>query len=450
MVQIFRAPKGNSKKGNNQKQHNPQKLQLNIEQLDHHGQGVCRQHQPLVFVDNALPGESVRVSISDKKSRFWKGRAIDILQPSSQRIAPFCPYFSQCGGCQNQHISAQDMLAHKQSAVDAMLTKVAGTTALNWQPAIYHDQQAYRRKARLAIDNRDKQRLKVGFRAKLSNEVVAIEQCPVLTLPLQKLLPHLLAALHQLHNKNALGHVSLLDSGNQLQVTLRVIKEINEKDKLILANLESASNCRVILETAKNQFEALSASYQPAHYSLQDGIQIALSPNDFIQVNAAVNQQMVEQSIQWLELDKQDRVLDLFCGVGNFSLPLANKVQQLIGIEGVAEMVQQASDNAQRNEISNSRFVQADLTEWNMLNDDGIRHCNKVLLDPARAGALEVIAQLKALKPQKILYVSCNPATFARDMGELLSSGFRLDKIALMDMFPHTVHTELMALFVPN
>lgn len=454
MVQIFRAPKGNNKAGNKQGRkaphHHQQKLELTIDQLDHHGQGVCRSHQPVVFVDNALPGEVCQISVSDKKSRFWKSTATHIIQPSAQRIEPFCPHFNQCGGCQSQYISPENMLRHKQSAVDVLLTKLGGKTPINWQTPLAIPENAYRRKARLAIDSRQHNQFKVGFRAKNSKDVVAIEQCPVLTQPLQRLLPHLLATLHQLNNKNGLGHVSLLDTDGELQVTIRLTKTLSDKDKLTLTNLESSFGCEVVLESQRNQFESLSTAFSPAKYRLQDGIQIALSPNDFIQVNGALNQQMIQQAMHWLQLNAQDKVLDLFCGVGNFSLPMAQKVQQVVGIEGVADMVQQAKDNATLNQLDNVHFLKADLSQWNMLNDAEIRQCNKVLLDPARAGALEVIPQLKALQPQMVLYVSCNPATFARDMAEILNSGFRLDKIALMDMFPHTVHTELMALFIPQ
>jgi 23S rRNA (uracil1939-C5)-methyltransferase len=441
MVQIYRPKKAHPV---------PQqkKLTLTIDRLDLGGQGVCASHQPIVFVEGVLPGEECQVQVVEQKPRFWRAKLIKVTQPSPLRQSPFCSHFDACGGCQTQYAGQKDMLAYKQVALSELLTRVANITEQPWQMPLTDQPQAYRRKTRLALDCRNKSKPLLGFRAKGSKQLVAISECPILVTSLEALIAPLQRLISTLQNPGHIGHISLLKGENKPQLCLRITRELDSADQNLLLTFSQDHGCNIVLEDSKNSFTPIGESGEQAYYLLDGGIKIYLKANDFVQVNAGINQQMITQAMAWLELDKDDEVLDLFCGVGNFSLPMARLGKSVIGIEGVSDLVQRATDNALKNGIDNTVFYQCDLSQANCLSDPEYARCNKVLLDPAREGAFELIPQLSKLKAQKILYVSCNPATFVRDSKVLVQQGYSLNKIALMDMFPNTAHTELMALFV--
>ncbi|GAB3031606.1 23S rRNA (uracil(1939)-C(5))-methyltransferase RlmD [Bowmanella dokdonensis] len=446
MVQIYRS----SRKP--KKTHAGQNLTLTIDDMEHGGLGVCRSHQPVVFVEGALPGETVKVRVTDQKSRAWQAVATQVLQPSPERTVPFCPHIQTCGGCQNQHIGQSDLLRYKQRAVDALLRRLAGLENINWQPALHGEDRRYRRKARLAVDAQKKGQVRVGFRGKGSDQVITIRECQILTAPLQALLPDFLALIKGLRTVKHIGHIGLLDADNQTQVCLRITAGLHPQDRTQLSAFAVLHRCNLLLETSRGQFELLHGTEQQARYQLPGDISVEVAPNDFIQVNGPMNQSMIAQAIEWLGIEAGDQVLDFFCGVGNFSLPMARQGARVLGFEGMPEMVQRATENARSNGLGNVHFMAADLSDEHALKSclsEGTEatQANKVLLDPARAGAQELMPFLHKLQPQKILYVSCNPATFARDAAPLVEKGWQLDRIALMDMFPNTAHTELMALF---
>jgi 23S rRNA (uracil1939-C5)-methyltransferase len=443
MVQLYQSAR--------KKQPPLKSLTLRIDDLDHSGTGVCRTHQPVVFVEGALPGEEVRVRVEERKKRFWRATVEQVLKPATKRVAPFCPHFSQCGGCQHQHIAQLPMLEYKQQAVDQLLNKVAGVSALNWQAPLVGSEQGYRRKVRLALDARPgkgKSSVHLGFRAKGSDKVVDISECKVLTPPLQQLLPDLRILVTELGCVRHIGHISLLDADNQLQLCLRLTRPLPEADRQSLTIFAREHGCTVLLQTGADEFEYLTSDHQSTSYRPVDELSLDFSPTDFIQVNGAINRAMIMQAINWLDINSGDKVLDLFCGVANFALPMAHKGAEVIGIEGVQAMVEQARANAAKNQLQ-AEFLQADLGDEKALMQltKQLGQVGKVVLDPARAGAAAVMPWLSRLNPAQILYVSCNPATFARDMAQLLESGWHVDKIGLMDMFPNTAHTELMALF---
>lgn len=443
MVQLYKTPR---------KKPPPQKaLALKVDGLDHSGTGVCRAHQPVVFVEGALPGEEVRVSVEERKKRFWRATVEQVLTPSPERIPPFCPHFSQCGGCQHQHIAQLPMLEYKQRAVDTLLNRVAGVQSLNWQTPLAGSNQGYRRKVRLALDARTgkgKPSVSLGFRARGSEKVVDITECRVLTPPLQQILPEIRMLVKGLQSVRYIGHISLLDADNQLQLCLRLTRPLPEADQRALDVFAKEHDCAVLLQTQAQEFRHLSKKRDKASYQPNTGLSLDFSPTDFIQVNGTINQAMVAQALNWLDIKSGDKVLDLFCGVGNFALPMAQRGASVIGIEGVQAMVEQAQANARKNSLP-AEFLQADLGDEDtlILLTKQLGSVDKVVLDPARAGAAAVMPWLSRLNPAQILYVSCNPATFARDMGQLLESGWQTDKIGLMDMFPNTAHTELMAIF---
>lgn len=441
MVQIYR-PKKAARPAKNLS------LKVKIDRLDHSAVAVCASHQPVLFVEGALPGEECEVLVVEQKPRFWRAKLAKVLLASEHRVQPFCPHFDICGGCQTQYAPPSVMLEAKQQAVSELIQRATGLTSLPWQAPLLDEAQAYRRKTRLALDCRDKARPIMGFRGKGSKQVMPIDECAILHTSLQALISPLSLLLTKMDNASAIGHISLLRGDNLSQVCVRITRNLSQTDRALLLDFAQSFDCQLLLETQKDEFECLTHVEQELFYSLDGGIEIYLKPNDFVQVNASINQQMITQAMAWLELDKDDQLLDLFCGVGNFSLPMARQCKFVRGIEGVADMVQRASDNALKNSIENATFYHRDLSQANCLSDNEFAKCNKILLDPAREGAFELMAQLSKLKAEKILYVSCNPATFARDSKELLEQGYSLSRVGLMDMFPNTAHTELMALFV--
>lgn len=442
MAQIFkpqRKPKAQVAK----------QARVRIDELDHQGQGVARAHQPVLFVEGALPGELCDVTITRQASGVAFGKAKKLIETSPQRVSPFCPHVEQCGGCQTQHVESSALQQTRQRAIGELIRRSTGK-APQWAETLSGEEQGYRRKARLAIDNQHKDQFRIGFRAANSKQVVSIEQCPVLVTRLQAIFPAVVSCVSSLKGKKALGHVTLLAGDEQIQLCLRIIRELPAQDLQNLQTLASEHNLQLVLQRDDAQFECINGDSTLVHYAPKEGISLAIGADDFVQVNGVLNQKMVTQALDWLTLNADDKVLDLFCGVGNFTLPIATQAGSVVGVEGVDSMVQRAERNAERNQIENVRFVCADLESESWTKQADIRRCNKVLLDPARAGAQFAMQALSRIKPQRIVYVSCNPATFARDAGALTKQGYRLEKISLIDMFPGTAHSELMALFIPN
>lgn len=465
MVKAFHPPRKPRKQKNNTQLAT---IELSIDALDHEGVGVARQHSPIAFVSGALPQEHCLVEVIDRKKNFMKTRVKAVLTPSPERQTPICQHFEQCGGCQTQYVAPDVMLGHKQIAMTQLLDKLTRGAALTldgqlpWEKPIVDVPTGYRRKARLAVDFRRENAPRIGFRGKGSGNVVDIDTCVVLKPKLQALLTPLRELCLALNNKRAIGHVELLqgdaEQNNTLDdseplVVFRITKDLPQQDLSALKAFGSHHDCSVALESKNKGIELLTGVGANIGYHLPQGIRIQAGANDFIQVNPAVNRQMVSTALSWLAVKEDDRIIDLFCGLGNFSLPMASKAEKVIGIEGVPEMVQKASENAQSNGIHNTEFFCRDLDEPEALKKWQQRGINKVVLDPSRIGAKNVMSQIVELKPEKILYVSCNPATFGRDIASLVESGekkkpkYQLSKIAILDMFPYTAHTEVIALF---
>lgn len=464
MAQFF---KPSAKKAGNRQQQPAQNkaIELSVSSVDSHGQGVARLNNNVVFVDTGLPGEKVRATIYQQKNRFAKAHLTQVLQASEQRITPKCEYFGACGGCQTQHCEPLPMLAFKQQAIEQSILRskveVVGKTKakpraigdyqshLPWQAPIHTQAWQYRRKTRLSVDARNRQKPLLGYRKAQSKQIVGIEHCDILTPGLQPLLAPLQGLFSRLALPDAIGHISLFEGNTLVQVCFRLIKHLSAADISLLVEFARQNQCQVLTEDNKGNFSALTGLQTNAQYSPVQGITLELQPNDFVQVNDKVNQAMIRQAIAWLAVDATDTVLDLYCGIGNFSLALAKQAKRVIGVEGVTKMVQQAQQNALSNGIDNCLFIQADLSQPAALTGHALPAMNKILLDPAREGAAQAVIEVASVHPDKILYVSCNPNSFARDAALLYARGYKIDKIALMDMFAQTAHTELMALFVP-
>lgn len=423
----------------------PQHPELTIERWDQEAQSIAYHQGKICFVEGALPGERVKVTVTEQKAQYLKGRVSKVLHSSPLRIAPECRYFGSCGGCQLHYVSAADSRTLKQQALDQQLQHQLKLQNLPWQPVLAGQDAGYRRKARIGVWFEKKTNsFTVGFRKAGGKEITEVTECMVLSPVIAPVLRVLQDILPKLQQGAAVTHVEVLDADGQAFVVVRHIRPLPQSDQQLLQQAWPAASW--IGEAEPDQFSFWTTPATPS-YPLADGLRLNFAPTDFIQVNAQVNQAMVSQAIAWLQPAKTDQILDLYCGIGNFSLALAKHAGMVVGLEGVATMVTTASQNANLNGLENTRFAQVDLhlpwpkADWNQPK------YQKVLLDPARAGALGAIDEVARLKPAQVLYVSCNPTTFARDAKVLLAKGYRLDKIGMMDMFPYTSHLELMALF---
>ena len=406
--------------------------------LDPFGQGVARHNGKALFIAGLLPNERAEVTLTEDKSKYSRGQVKRRLNESPERVAPRCPHFGVCGGCQQQHASVALQQSSKSTAL-ARLMKHEVNEIISGQP------WGYRRRARLSLSYEPKtQKLAMGFRKAASSDIVDVKQCPVLVPHLEALLPHLRNCLSDLQGARALGHVELVLADNGPLMVLRHTAPLSAQDR---EKLERFSHSHELTLFIAPQSEILERVSGDDPWYLSDGLRLTFSPRDFIQVNDGVNQQMVAKAIQWLEVQPDERVLDLFCGMGNFTLPLAQRAASVVGVEGVNALVEKGQRNARHNALDNVTFFHENLEE-DVTQQPWAQHgFDKILLDPARAGAPGVMQHIIKLAPKRVVYVSCNPATLARDSEALLSAGYQIQRLAMLDMFPHTGHLESMVLF---
>ncbi|MGL4318675.1 MAG: 23S rRNA (uracil(1939)-C(5))-methyltransferase RlmD [Pseudomonas sp.] len=422
------------------------KQKLTIERLANDGRGIAFVEGRSWFVVGALPGEEVEARVLTARSQVIEARAERILQAVELRRQPPCAHAGTCGGCTLQHLPHGEQLALKQRSLAEQLQRVAGVQPEEWAAPLVGPEFAYRRRARIAVrwDVKNKY-LEVGFRAAASQDIVAIDDCPVLVQPLQPLLTALPALLRSLDKPQALGHVELFH-GSASALLLRHTAPLGENDLTRLRAFCSEHQTQLWLHGV-GEPQADQPGQQLGYRLEPWDLQLQYRPGDFVQVNALVNQAMVEQAMEWLAPQTAERVLDLFCGLGNFALPLAQRVSEVVAVEGVQAMVERAGENARANGLGNLHFFQADLSKPLAEASWARQAFAAVLLDPPRDGAFEVVKQIGALGARRLVYVSCNPATLARDAAELVKQGYRLKRAGILDMFPQTAHVEAMALF---
>ena len=419
-------------------------LTVTIDELDPFGQGVARHQGKTLFVSGALPGEKVQVTVLEDKRHYSRGKATRLLTQSPDRVVARCAHYGECGGCQQQHVSETLQQQSKKHALERMLNHHS-MEPLHVEQVIQGDSWHYRRRARLSLrwDNKQ-QRLEMGFRKNGSSEIVNIRQCPVLVQSLEGLLPELRECLSGLQGARDLGHAELVQADNGVLLVLRHLKPFSVADKEKLERFSQHHQLMLFLAPDNTTLQHICGEMP---YYQSHNMKLSFSPQDFIQVNDKVNQQMVATAIDWLALQPGDRVLDLFCGMGNFTLPMGLHANHVVGVEGVEALVQQAAYNAQDNQLSNVTFYQYDLEQDVTGQPWASQGFNKILLDPARAGAAGIMAHIIALAPQRVVYVSCNPATLARDSEPLMAAGYSAERVTMLDMFPHTSHLESMVLF---
>ena len=413
-------------------------ITVTVNDLDPFGQGVARHNGKALFIPELLPQESAEVVITEDKKQFARAQVKRRLNNSPEREVPRCPHFGVCGGCQQQHASISLQQRSKSAALSRLMK-------CDVSDVIADTPWGYRRRARLSLNYRPKeQKLQMGFRKSGSSDIIDVKQCPVLVPQLEALLPHLRACLESLQGLRHLGHVELVQAGSGTLMILRHTAPLSAADK---EKLECFSHSLGLSLFLAPQSEILESISEESPWYDSNGLRLTFSPRDFIQVNDVVNQQMVATALAWLDVQPTDRVLDLFCGMGNFTLPLAKRAASVVGVEGVPALVAKGRENAELNHLQNVTFFHENLEDDVTLQAWAKHGFDKVLLDPARAGAPGVMQHVIKLAPTRVVYVSCNPATLARDSEALLNAGYQIQRLAMLDMFPHTGHQESMVLF---
>jgi 23S rRNA (uracil1939-C5)-methyltransferase len=432
---------------------------LVVSKLSHDGRGLARHEGQVVFVDGALAGETAQVRFTSSKGSYREAVTLELLERSPERVEPPCPHFSTCGGCSLQHLSSAPQLAFKESVLHERLAHAIGEDSYEKLPVISGEVLGYRRKARLAVRwVGKKNKALIGFREQHSSFITDMDVCPILDSRASTLLPALGALISSLHAKDVIPQVEVAvgdvsPEGSDCALVVRHLQMLSPRDKSALVDFATTHQVDIYLqpkgpETAYRLYPAQGV--ERLYYALpRYQLSLGFHPLDFTQVNAGINRQMLERALELLQILPHERVLDLFCGLGNFTLPIAKQAAQVVGVEGAAMMVERGKENAIRNGLTNIEFYCADLTEPPEKHPFLREGFHKILLDPPRSGAQEVLPALVKLKPERIVYVSCNPATLARDAGILAGLGYRLSAAGAMDMFPHTSHVEAIALFVP-
>jgi 23S rRNA (uracil1939-C5)-methyltransferase len=425
-------------------------LEAQIVDLTHDGKGVADVSGRRFFVAGALPGEEAIIRPRGRRRRYGEADLLEIKRPSGSRVSPPCEYFGRCGGCALQHMGYEAQVLYKQRAVRETLARIGGVEPARWLAPVTGPEWRYRRRARLGVKHvAGKGRVLVGFRERAAPLVTDMAHCPILVPPFDTALAALAATIERTSIRNRLPQVETAVADNGAALVFRVLEPPSATDTKLLLALGAELDADVYLQPAgPGSVLPLAASHTRAlHYRLETfDVTLEFAPTDFIQVNALVNEQMVDTALALLDVMPDDRALDLYCGVGNFSLPLARCGAAVLGVEGDAGLVARATHNARRNELGAARFVTADLGEpgWGFLRE----RWDLVVLDPPRSGADVVVQHMREMAPRRIVYVSCHPGTLARDAKSLVrEQGYRLDTALVLDMFPHTHHAEVLAIF---
>lgn len=421
--------------------------------LSHDGRGVIKYNERVYFVDGVLADEEVIFTPFHKKRGQFTGRLEEIIKPSPDRVEAPCEYFGVCGGCSLQHLDARAQIRFKANTLTENMARIGKVTPEKWlepmQDALWH----YRRKARPGVKFVAKKGgVMVGFREKASSYITSLKSC----LTLDKEISDLLPGLHELFAacsiSNQIPQVEVASADNAVALVVRHLAPFNSDDLLLLASFAEKHAVQMFLQPGglKTIHPLYPSEPDALYYALDNyGLKLEFLPSDFLQVNAKVNEKMIAMAIEFLELTDNDAVLDLFCGLGNFTLPLAASGARVLGVEGEQGLVDRAIHNARLNHIDNAAFRCANLHLEGAEKGLPEKGYNKLLIDPPRSGAELIVEHyVPILKPELIVYVSCNPATLARDSAVLVHQhGYTLETAGAIDMFPHTAHVESIAVF---
>lgn len=426
-------------------------FEATIDAMAHDGRGIARVDGKATFLYGGLPGETVTFRYLNRRRSHDEGQVLDVAVPSTDRVEPRCAQYGVCGGCSLQHLAPAAQIMAKQAVLLDNLRQLGKVEPETVLPPIVNDSPwGYRRKARLGVkDVPRKGKVLIGFRERGSSFVADIESCHVLHPRVGTLLQALGRLVESLSIRQRLPQIEMAMDDAQCVLILRILEPLSTQDETLLTSFQAANDVVFYLQPGgPDTVVPLSEGVDLSYRLPDDDLTLSFLPGDFTQVNTEINRRMIAHAMQLLAPEVDDRVLDLFCGIGNFTLPIARHCAAVVGVEGDQGLVERARANAQRNGVENTTFFTADL--YGELADEPWMNqaFDKALLDPPRSGAIQVLPALPKMGIERIVYVSCYPGTLARDAGELVNKhGYRLLSAGVMDMFPHTAHVESIALF---
>lgn len=425
--------------------------EADIVDLAHDGRGIARINGKAVFVAGALPGERVRLRVFKRRRQMDEAGLVDVLIASPDRVTPVCAHFGVCGGCSLQHMAPAAQLAAKQRQLLDSLERIGRVNPETVLPAVCGPHWAYRRRARIGVKYvHKKARVLAGFREREKPYIADVQRCEILSEPFAMLPRDLAALVETLSIREQIPQVEVAVGDQERALVFRVMAAPDAADLEKLAAFGEKLGAQIFLQSAGlDSIRPLRSSYPPLRYRLgATPTTIEFGPVDFIQINREINFALVAAAESLLQPTPKDVILDLFCGLGNFTLPLARRCLEAVGVEGDAGLVQKAGINAAQNGINNASFYTDNLFEPVSCGNWVTQRYDLVLLDPPRAGAMEILGHMSQWRPRRVVYISCHPGSLARDAGILVGNhGFKLLGAGVMDMFPHTAHVESIAVF---
>jgi len=425
------------------------RIELAIDAIDDAGRGVGRVDGKVVFVAGALPGERVRARYLGTGRRADEAIAEAVVEASHDRATPFCPVFDRCGGCTLQHWRSEAQRGHREARLHGRLERAAGQSPRQWLEPVVGPERGYRMRARWGCRAVSGRGVVLGFREEGGQHIVDADACPVLDERLSQLMDPLKRALAGLSQPGRVGEIEACASDADTAVGLELNSPLRSTDEAHLAKFAGEQGAAMTTRVrGQGDFVAVAGTQPPRLvYELPDeGVTLDFALGDFVQANPWVNRGLVARAMAWLEPDTGARVLDLFTGVGNLALPVARRGATVVGLEGDPRLVERARANAEANGLADrARFDVLDLAGDGVEAAVRARQPDAVVLDPPRAGATQVVAALAQYRPARVVYVSCEPATLARDVERLASAGYRLMAAGSAEMFPHTAHAEAIA-----
>jgi len=437
------------KKSRNQLPQEP--IELIVSDLSHDGRGVAKWNDKVVFVQNALPGEKVMAKLNRKTRNFNEALAVEILESSPDRVTPKCQFYTVCNGCSMMHLHEDKQISFKFNTLKNNFHKMSHVEPAEWISPLTDSHWNYRRRARLSVKwVIAKEKVLVGFREKNGRFVADMDHCLILEKTLADLIKPLAEMFATLSIKAFIPQVECSMGESATSLIIRHMKPLSDNDLAVIKEFAKAHQLQIYLQSkGPKTIQAIENYSEPLSFDIESfGLTYEFLPNDFIQVNQRMNEKMITQALNAMEIQSSDVVLDLFCGLGNFTLPMAQKAMSVVGVEGDTQLVERAKHNASINQLSNVTFYEADLTKEQDNSEWFKQPFTKVLIDPPRSGAWEILPLIAQTAAKTLIYVSCHPASLARDTDRLVNElGFTLIKAGVMDMFPHTSHVESMAIF---
>ena len=432
-----------------------------ITSLDYESRGVAKLNGKTIFVNNALPQEIAQIRITQDKAHFAEAQVEQIVQPSPYRRAPACPHYGDCGGCAMQHVEFTAQVAMKQRVFEEQLQRIGKVQPESLLPPVYGTPWHYRSRTRLAVHTSANGKVVLGYQAKRSHKIVGISQCLLLPEHVSGCLNLIRDALQDMVNAQPkVGIRSVEISVGEGVTAVNIVSQKRQPENVLRALagcLNRAEGGKQIWQVWQQIGNAKPQAVSPhdapplAFRLPEFGLTMPFQLGDFTQINLPLNEIMVARAVRYLDPQPHERIADLFCGLGNFTLPLAKRAAEVVGIEGSAALTQRAVANARANGLPNAQFATADLFAATPETLAALGRFDKMLLDPPRSGAYAVVQALRApYLPQRIVYISCNPATFARDAAVLVSKGYRFKTAGMMNLFPQTSHVEAIGLFEWN